>query len=260
MPGHPDVHQHDVGRVARRPRRGTSAPSAASPTTSQVRRAAEHHRQPGAHQRVVVDDRAPGPVATLGHVGTASGAWPAAGTRRPPVAAVLAAGPPARLTRSAQADQAGAGAGDRRRRRRRPAAGCVPRRQPVAGPPLDAGRRPRRPARACGRWSAPPARSGTRCARRRRQRGPGRRTRSSSVDPHAGRAGDSSTSSAGRPRRRLRPACRRVAVARLVAQHADHLPQVLQRLRARWPGSRRRPRATSAAGRPGGSPARRRAG
>ena len=56
-PRHADVHQHDVGRqgldlaIA-------SAPSPASPTTSMAS-PCEQHPQPGAHERVVVDDQHP---------------------------------------------------------------------------------------------------------------------------------------------------------------------------------------------------------
>ena len=59
-----------------------------------------------------------------------------------------------------------------------------------------------------------------------------------------------------RVERRLRRLRRR---PRAVAQHADHLAQVLQRRRGRSRGSRPRPRRSPPAARPGGTPARPRA-
>ena len=94
--------------------------------------------------------------------------------------------------------------------------------EPVAGPAATPSRPRRCRGRACARWSGPPARSGTRCARRSR----GRRRASSADRIVMPAARDSSTSSgtsasvgSGRSSR---------LVAGHAAQHADHLAQVLE--------------------------------
>ena len=132
--------------------------------------------------------------------------------------------------------------------RRRPAAGCGSRsrgRRP--GRPARR-RRPPRHARACARWSAPPARSGTRCGRG--CRAARRRERRQVTRIPASR--DSSISLEGRPTsgcggsRRI-PGC--------FPQHADHRAQVLERLvrggRGSLPPPARPPPATHPAGTPG---------
>ena len=133
----------------RRPRRPRSRSSAA----------AEHHRQPGAHQRVVVDDQ----DADRRRLTPATAATPAAAKSPARVAAVLepAAGQRGPL---GQADQPGAGARDRGAAARRPAAGLrTSTVRPSPGAPATSTVDGGAAARACARWSAPPARSGRRC-------------------------------------------------------------------------------------------------
>ena len=59
IPGHPDVHQHDVGA---QPVDGPPEPRRAVGDVTHdldVRRPGEHQRDAGAHQRVVIDDEHP---------------------------------------------------------------------------------------------------------------------------------------------------------------------------------------------------------
>ena len=134
----------------------TSLPSSASPTTSRSRRGAEHHRQPGAHERVVVDDQ------------HAESAGASRRPRQPRPQAVVAGlrvpvlEPPAgELDALGQPDQARARARDRgmpELRERRAADDLARRGRCPARRRSSPGRR--RAARACARSSVPPGRSG----------------------------------------------------------------------------------------------------
>ena len=64
--GHADVHEDDVGAV-QVDGASTPRPSSASPTTSMRSRAGQHHPQPRAHERVVVDEQDADGLAHAGH-------------------------------------------------------------------------------------------------------------------------------------------------------------------------------------------------
>ena len=140
----------------------------------------------------------------------------AAGSRRP-ASSRARARPPARPTRSREPDQPGAAAGQGSGWLAPTGGGLrTSTSSPRAGAPLTIARRRPRRARACARWSAPPARCGRRCGR----------------PPPGTRRG---VGRPGRPRRTRMP-----GAARLLHQRG----QVGQRrLRARAALRRRRPRA-----------------
>ena len=216
--------------------------------------AAEHHRQPGADERVVVDDQdADRPVTP------ATAARRAAGSRRSP-SSPCSSWPPASVGPLGQADEAGAGARDLRS-----PAGRTGR---AVAHARSSGRRPARP-RHDSSTAAPRgvlARVGqrllddpvARCARSRRGRRPGR---DANVGAHASSRRRATPRRSAGQRRRASAAggCGAspspgVCAARRSPRAGPRAPG------ARWPGSRPRPARPPRAARPGGTRARRRAG
>ena len=190
-PRHPDVHQHHVG-----PGLGASAtasrPSTASPTTSMSSSESSSARKPGADQRLVVGQQHPDRSRRAAGTGRRRQHPPAAAGRGP-----ASSVPPGGLARARAC-----------RGRRCPVPRCGRSRRTVDDAPAvvadvdddpvvlarDPHLRARAAARAGPRWSAPPARSGS---------------RSSSTD--AGRvavAGSMSTSTSTPADREARPARR----------------------------------------------------
>ena len=175
-PRHPDVHQHDVGRVGV-DRGGHLGAVGDLGHHADVVGAGQHHRQRRAHERVVVDEQdADRRAAHAGHGSQARS------SKSPPGVRPCSSRPPASAGALGQADQPGAGARDRR-----PAAAPTGSRlrtstvSPVAGGAVER-HVDRRAVRVLARvGQRPPARSGRRCARRRRapRRGPRPGTRSS---------------------------------------------------------------------------------
>ena len=171
-PRHPDVHEHDVGRVLRpRPpaplRRRRPRPRARSRSAP-----AEHHRQrrpgPAGRRRTTQDAHRSSPHHPLPYRRMpATAARRAAGTRPPPSGRAPAGRPPGRRARPARPGRCRAPGMRRRGGSPTGGRGLLTSTLEAAGrlaPSTRPGRR-RCPARACGRWSAPPARCGRRCGR-----------------------------------------------------------------------------------------------
>ena len=226
MPRHPDVHQHDVGRVGvdrggdlgavgrPRRRRGCRRCRRASSTARRAR--ARRRRRSGRGSRLT----------------SATAATPTAGSRPSSVAPVLepAAGEARAL---GQADEPGAGARDLGRA---PTPTGSRLRISIVSPSPGAPSTvtsTAAPARACGRWSVPPGRSGTRCGRspsgRRRRRTAASRsaTRMPAARDSSISAGRSASVGCGRSGARRRGSSRSTPIT---------VAQVLQRLRGRWRG------------------------
>ena len=109
MPGHLQVHQHDVGPQSARTTSSASAPSPAWPTTSMSPAPASSCSSPAADDGVVVDEHHPDRLASSLHLHVHRGARAGRGLR-------TSSRPPRRATRLAQAAQP-----------------VVPARSPVAG-------------------------------------------------------------------------------------------------------------------------------
>ena len=185
--------------------------------------AREQHRQPGAHERVVVDDQHADLVAHSGHGSHARS------RKSPSPSRPCSRRPPASVGALGEADEAGARSrGSRSRPPPGPAAGLrTSIVRPSPGAPVDAQVDRRPPARACARSSAPPGRSAARGGRPRPGRPPGRR-RATSACRRMPAARDSS-SSAGSAASVGCGGCG-ASPSAPVAQHADHRAQVLERL------------------------------
>ena len=216
---HADVHQHDVGAVG--VDRGEHLRAVLGLADDrEVGGAAEHHRQAGPHERVVVDDE---------HDGSCRPRQP----RPQPVVARVAVRPcsrrpPARLTRSASpmSPAPAPGISARPSSRQRPPADDLDR-QRLARSTADR-HRDRRPRRVLARVRQPLLHDPVdRAAGRDRQRPPPSTRCASATTVPAAR--DSSTRSATSRDRRLR-ALGLGSRGGLGAQHADDLAQVLERL------------------------------
>ena len=202
--------------------RAAATPAAPSPGLAddlEVARRLQHRAQAEPDELLVVDQQHPD-ASCRQHRLDARSRRPAAGSARQPAAE--GAHP---LTQPHQ-PEAAAGSSPPARVRR-------PVHDPddqLAGRPLDRHADRARRARACRRWSAPPARSGTRRGRRRGR--PGRAVRPAGQRRRSMPASrDSSTSARQVVEARLRGRAarpRRLAAA----QDADHLPQLVERLPA----------------------------
>ena len=207
---HPDVHQHDVGRVGVERRRHLVAVARLADDPQAVR-AVEHHREAGPHQRVVVDDQDPD------HAGHGSDA----DTRNSVAVARWSSWPPASRTRSVSPTRPVPAPGIDRRRAER--VRHVDR-QPGAGRAVQ-----RDPHRLARRVLA--------CVGQRLLHHPVRGPRRSCPAPPPVDLVVQLDRRADRPRlldqrrqvgqRGHRP---RQVVGRLVPQQRDHVPQLVQRL------------------------------
>ena len=183
---HADVHEHDVGPVAVDGAQH-AAPVVGLADDLDALRAGQHHPQPRAHERVVVDEQDADGRAHAGHGRVARR------TKSPAASGPCSSSPPASATRSASptrpvpAPGSASGAGAATPTARRLTTSTHERRARLG---RDRRPPPRRPARACARWSGPPGRCDVpHLLRARRDAAVGRARRHPRLPRHASRRG-----------------------------------------------------------------------